>query len=388
MAGKPLLILTGLRLVRCSLIMGIKIYIIAILMAGFGGLFSTVRIAMCFKRMGTQIFILTALVLISPQANSNAEAWTFAVVGDSRGNGYTYKDGVNWKILKNIAENIKDNKCDLVVFPGDLIQGSTKHLEQYKSWRNAMAPVLNARIPVYPVRGNHEEWGDANGTHYKTFVNTALKIPQNGPQGPPDERSFTYSFTHKNAFFVGLDEYFHRSGKRHKINQAWLNTQLQNNDRNKHPHVFVYAHTPAFKVSCSSSSTGALYDDPSVRKNLWTSLHGHGVRAYFCGHVHFYTANMIKGYGTPELYQICNGIGGATLDPYEGNIDKNHVIIGKDKHGEYRNVVEAKNIGGYYGYNLVHVDGNKVRIDLMVWHNTKKYWETKKGIYKGSYTVN
>lgn len=355
-------------------------YIKAILMTGLGGIFSLMRVATCRKRMGTLIFVLTALALVSPQARSDARAWTFAVVGDSRGTGYTYNDGVNWEILKIIAENIKDKKCNLVVFPGDLIQGSKNHSEQYKSWRDAMAPVLNAGIPVYPVRGNHEEWGDTDATQWRKFVSEKLKnVPQDGPAG---EKLCTYSLTHKNALFIAVDEYFNRKGTKHTINQGWLDTQLQNNDRNTYPHIFVYAHTPAFKVSGSSGSTGALYDDPSVRHALWTSLRDHGVRAYFCGHIHFYTANRMKDYGSPELYQICNGIGGAGLDDYHGNVDTAHVIYGVDS-----SVVEAKNIGGHHGYNLVYVDGNKVTIDLMVWHNTEKKWETKKGIYEGFYTV-
>ena len=212
----------------------------------------------------------------------------------------------------------------------------------------------------------------------KTFVNkkTVLYIPQNGPAG---EKLCTYSFTHKNTLFVGVDEYFHRSGRKHKINQAWLDGQLKN--PKKLPHVFVYAHTPAFKVSSFSGNSGALYDDPIVRDKLWNSLCNYGVRVYFCGHVHFYTANKIKNY-TSELYQIMNGIGGAGVEAYHGNVDTKHVIYGKN-----HSVVEAKNIGGHHGYNLVHVDGKKVKIDLRVWHNRNKYFETKKGIYEGSYKV-
>jgi len=366
----------------------------ALLTAGFGRAFFISRFDTYRKKVGTLTLTVLAVVLLLTPALADAGAWTFAVVGDSRGKsaekdsnewhfnpkreGKYYK---NWDYLWRIAKDISTRKCDLVIFTGDLIcGGGGNHAKQYENWKKAMQPVFNANIPVYPVRGNHEEWGDPNATQWKTFVTAHLKnLPQNGPDG---EKSCTYSFFHKNAFFVALDEYFHRSGKKHKINQAWLNAQLQNNNRNTHPHVFVYAHTPAFKVSHSSGSTGALYDDSSVRHTLWISLRDHGVRAYFCGHIHFYTANRIKGYGSPELYQICNGIGGAGLDAYKGDVDKDHVI-----YGTQHAIVEAKNIGGHHGYNLVHVDGNKVTIDLRAWHNTEKFWETKKGIYEGSYTV-
>ena len=340
------------------------------------------------------ILIICLIVLCSAPALDEAKAWTFAVIGDSRAKDHKDPEhpGVNWKVLRNIAEGIDDikPKVDLVIFTGDLILGGNSgHQEKYEDWANAMIPILNSNIPIYTVRGNHEEWGDPNATEWRKFVRKYLPNLLKLRGSPKGEELCTYRFTHKNALFISVDEYFHRKGKKHTINQAWLNKQLESNDRNTHPHIFVYSHTPAFKVSgrnshdCpGSGSTGALYCDKTVRDKLWTSLRDNGVRVYFCGHVHFYTANKIKNY-QPQLYQIVNGLGGAGLDEYHANVDKDHVI-----YGEHHSIVEAKNIGGHYGYNMVHVDGNKVRIDLMVWHNTKKYWETKKGIYKGSYTVN
>ncbi len=381
----------------------IGVLIGALLTAGFGRIFFISRFDTYRKRAGTLTLTVFAVVLLLTPALADAKVWTFAVIGDSRGKSPEQDSNKwhfdtkrppnhykNWDYLWRIAKDISTKKCDLVIFTGDLIWGEKDHAKQYNNWKKAMQPVFNAGIPVYPVRGNHEEYGDVDATQWKTFVTAHLKnIPQNGPAG---EKLCTYSFTHKNALFIAVDEYFNRNGKKHKINQAWLDTCLKNNNRNTHPHVFVYAHTPAFKVSgyvnkkhpkpCpGSSNSGALYCDKTVRSNLWKSLCNNGVRVYFCGHVHFYTANKIKNY-TPQLYQIMNGIGGAGVDEYHGNVDKDHVIYGKN-----HSVVEAKNIGGHHGYNLVHVDGKKVTIDLMLWRNTLKKWKRQKGIYESFYTV-
>lgn len=48
----------------------------------------------------------------------------------------------------------------MVIFPGDMVNGwfyiSTPYADQFATWRKAMAPVYDAGITVYPVRGNHE----------------------------------------------------------------------------------------------------------------------------------------------------------------------------------------------------------------------------------------
>jgi hypothetical protein len=111
---------------------------------------------------------------------------------------------------------------ELVIFPGDLVNGwfyiSTPYVDQFATWRKAMAPVYDAGIKVYPVRGNHENgppyplinfpWPpDVNATpvivpiaELKAAYRTAFTdawIPANGPAG---EEGYTYSFVYKNAF--------------------------------------------------------------------------------------------------------------------------------------------------------------------------------------------
>ena len=368
-----------------------SVLILSLLTYCFGGVFSFGIAGPFRKKIKNLVLIVCAIVLLSAPGLAEARAWKFAVIGDSRANDHKNKKhpGVNWKVLRKIAEDIKDKKVDLVIFPGDLILGGNRgYKERYADWANAMRPILNAKIPVYPVRGNHEEWGDPKATEWRKFVRSYLPNLVKLKGSPKGEQLCTYSFTHKNALFVGLDEYFGCVGQKcpHKINQAWLNGQLKKNNRKTHPHVFVYAHTPVFKVSGNdkhscpgSGTTGALYCHKTIRSNLWKSLCNHGVRVYFCGHVHFYTANKIKIF-LPHIYQIVNGLGGVTLGSYHGYVDKTHVDTANS-------VVEAKNIGGHHGYNLVHVDGKKVTIDLMLWRNTLKKWERKDGIYGRSYTV-
>jgi len=127
-------------------------------------------------------------------------------------------------------------------------------------------------------------------------------LPQNGPAG---EVNLTYSFTNKNALFIGLDNYVDL----HKINQSWLDGQLA---ANTEPHIFVFAHEAAFKVfhyDCLDDSTAA-------RNIFWNSLASAGVRIFFCGHDHFVDAALVEDNdGDPEnnIYQYLVGTGGGWL---------------------------------------------------------------------------
>jgi hypothetical protein len=56
---------------------------------------------------------------------------------------------------------------------------------QYSNWMKAMVPILNGPYPVYPVRGNHETYGEDNSRGYPYYwikdMATPLALPTNGP---------------------------------------------------------------------------------------------------------------------------------------------------------------------------------------------------------------
>lgn len=174
-------------------------------------------------------FVLSSLlafygVWIFSQNLNEEEPWTFAVICDIRG-GSEYSNsntGVNDIVLKAMAKDIVENGCDLVLIPGDLINGYSKDNnlsteKQFENWKTAMSPVYNARIKVYTVRGNHESGGSIDPAFKDAYFQAfSADNPDNGPKG---EKDLTYSFIHKNAFFIGIDEY--ADHHTHKVNQEW-----------------------------------------------------------------------------------------------------------------------------------------------------------------------
>jgi len=239
--------------------------------------------------------------------NEKDDSTRFMVTCDSRGSS----NGVNSAILAEIVQATLEENVDFILFPGDLVTGSSDSTileSELLQWRSIMQPVYDAGIGVYPCRGNHDA---DNKAVWDNVFSGPYALPDNGPSG---EDNITFSFTHNNIFVVGLDLYT----QTHRINQAWLDKQLA---ANMQPHVFVFAHEPAFKVR----HRDCLDDYPDDRNTFWNSVAAEGGRTYFCGHDHFYDhARLNDGDGDPsnDLHQLVVGVAGAPLvsdASYNGN---------------------------------------------------------------------
>lgn len=271
-----------------------------------------------------------------------AAPWRFIATGDSRGSD----NGVNTVILSELATEIVSQDVDLIVFPGDLVNGGVNQeaLEsQLLTWRDTMQPVYDAGIGVYPVRGNHDLGSPSGDTAWNNVFSGPYALPQNGPEG---ELNLTYSVAHENALFLGLDQYI----RSHRVNQDWVDDQLAANTR---PHVFTFGHEPAFKVRHSD----CLDDYPAERDAFWLSLEGAGSRAYFCGHDHFFNQARVDDDGDPDndVHQFVVGTAGAPLYSWSGSYSGNN--------GDYtlENVYHARE----YGYILGEIDGLSVTLTWM-----------------------
>ncbi len=230
-------------------------------------------------------------------------AWRFAFVGDTHVPLTT--------VPGEIAAAVVNDDAKLLVVAGDIIESGSgcspaTFMDQLTTWRSEMAPLAAAGIPVYVIRGNHEDDAPDNLLSWTNFFSGVYAMPSNGPVG---EMDLTYSTTqtYSNAFFVGLDDYINI----HQVNQPWLNQQLAGNRR---PHVFVYGHEPAFKAF----HTDCLGSEPAARNTFWASLTAAGAKVYLCGHDHFFNvARVDDGDGNPtnDLYQFIVGTGGSTNWP-------------------------------------------------------------------------
>ena len=262
-------------------------------------------------------------------------AWRFAFVGDTHVPLST--------ISAEIAAAVLNDDIKLVIVAGDLVESgpatptNTLH-DRLIAWRDAFAPVRASGIGVYAVRGNHEDDAPDNIAIWNSVFSGAYAMPGNGPAG---ERNLTYSFTHSNACFIGLDDYI----QIHRINQPWLNQQLATN---RQPHLFTFGHEPAFKAF----HTDGLDDYPDERNAFWSSLTAAGARVYLCGHDHFFNVARIDdgdGIATNDLYQFIVGTGGTTNWP-----PQRYNYNGTNAPYTPANLASVTNT---YGYLLVELSG-------------------------------
>jgi len=273
---------------------------------------------------------------------SSETQWKFIVTGDSRSDGAN--NGVNVRIVGELAAEIISKNVDFVLWTGDLVNGydDPETMEsQFNTWRKTMLPVYDAGIGVHVVRGNHDV-GEPEGT--SAWNNVFEDLPDNGP---PEEKNLTYSVTHKNAFIVAVDQYV---DEEQRINQDWLDNQFA---ANTEPHVFVFGHEPAFQAR-HEDCIGA---DPDVRDKFWASIAKAGGRTYFCGHDHFYDHASADDDGDPgnDVHQYIVGTAGAPLykwSPHYKGDNSNYTL---------KNICHARK----HGYVLVEVDGLDVTLSWM-----------------------
>ena len=287
------------------------------------------------RRTSKVVSAFAILAILGP-ARLIGAPWQFVVVGDSRGN----HNGVNTPILSEIAAEIVARDADFVLFPGDLVTGSTSQIalrSQLTNWVNTMQPVYDAGVDVYPCRGNHDT---GSKTVWDEIFSGTYALPANGPTG---QENVTFSASHNNAFILGLDQYV----TRHRVNQTWVNAQLAQNNK---PHVFAFGHEPAFKAQHAD----CLDDYPSNRDTFLASLEGANARTYFAGHDHFYDHARIDDDGDPsnDIHQFIVGTAGAPLREWTINYD------GSNSGYTVANVNHAKQ----YGYMLCEVDGLEVTL--------------------------
>ena len=263
---------------------------------------------------------LLAIFLAAGCASPAPAPWKFAVFCDGRSDRADdpgAKDGVRWASMKAIAAHAVSQHVQLVVFPGDLSNGATNFgtLEhQWTEWRKDMAPLYDAGIPVYPVRGNHElhQPGSAE-TWRKIFP----ELPRNGPKG---QEGLTFKVETKNACFVAIDEFagqppavagelVDKTGPTTGMVSPWAIEQVKQSSKKW---VFAYGHEPGY----FGHHTDALASDAAGRNALWDALGARG-GVYLSGHDHMYVRHWGPEKDGHPVLELVVGCAGAPNYPYD-----------------------------------------------------------------------
>jgi hypothetical protein len=315
-----------------------------------------------------------ATSLLRAAETPGPKAWKFAVFCDTRGRkapGEQTEMGVRTSVLGPMAAAIAADGVELVIVPGDTVNGSLIHgtlEEQLLQWRRTVAPLYKAGIPVYAVRGNHECHIKANLAEWREAMKD---LPQDGP---PGEEGLTYKVDHRNARFIGFDNYIGgRVPSRHTMN-PWVLRQIRGNSLTW---TFVFAHEPLATIYHEDTMAA----DPASRDALLNAL-GRKHGAYFCGHDHMYVRSTLTDVLGDPVEMVLVGDGGAELygrpekprkPPTDDVVPRIQFYNGKQKKGAIRNT------GAYpahFGYLLVTVDGNRAECQWKAFTNfDMKAWK-------------
>lgn len=251
---------------------------------------------------------------------TESDSVTFAVYGDTRTFPLDHE-----KVISAMVQNVAD-KLDLWIHTGDLVADGL----DFESWsREFFTPAqeLLARVPLYPVLGNHEN----DSIHYFDFFNL-----------PGNER--WYSFDRGPVHFTFLDSYF-SSFLPGSEQYQWLENDLANCTLNW---KIVALHSPVF----TSGPHGKLNDQglpgesqiADMQTHIIPLLEKQGVTMVFSGHDHIYERSQ-KG----SVYYIVAGGGGAPL--YDTTSDQ--------KQNPYNQVVYNK-----HHYCLVQATASEFNVSV------------------------
>ncbi|MFH0996599.1 MAG: metallophosphoesterase [Pseudomonadota bacterium] len=306
---------------------------------------------------GNAVFVVTNYGVVS-------NPWSFVVMGDSRANQENDPNGYNTAVINPMAADIANlsPRPKAVVVVGDLVNGDDNGsrtsltpdmLGMLNNWKSGMAPVYNAKIPVYVIRGNHETYTGLwyNGvnndmTDWMTAFGNSL--PQNGPSS---ELGRTYYVMLNNSLFLCLDEYIQGNIQEPVVNQTWINTVLSGLN-GKFSHLFVFGHVPARQVNANT----VLSTNLPMRDAFFTSIINAGCTSYFCGHDHFYVLSELDLPNGSKLYQHLVGASGAT-DP-TGNPGQWNSVY-KNTNNDPVVPITKQNFTSF-GYAVVTVNGSSV----------------------------
>jgi hypothetical protein len=339
--------------------------------------------------------------MISLLAVAGAQtSWTFVAMADSRGPTPNDAVGVNVDVVSAMAVDIAalSPRPLAALMLGDLVVGDLKNKRtvtvpnlrgMLKNWRDAMAPLDAAKIPLYCVRGNHETystlWYGYNNDTTDWMAVFGDYLPKNGPDG---ERGLSYYFTINDSLFLCVDNY-PPTGEKSKIptvtpvvNQTWIDKVLSE-QKGKYTNLFVFAHVPVRQVDISSM----LAWDLKMRNKFVSSIIAAGCKAYFCGHDHFYVLSELVSddfgpTGANAIYQNLIGMAGACGTAGQPDTwDKKYKNIHKDP----VNPITCQPVSSdsppfpsaFFGYAIITVTGTNVTQTIRVYDSSTKSFYTQ-----------
>ena len=201
--------------------------------------------------------------------------------------GREQNDAEREKIIKNIALE----KPGALILLGDMVSNGSD-INTWFYLKNLLKPVIKENIPIIPVLGNHEYWGNDSAALY------------NAEQVfPVFQKSLWYSFRYGNIVFIILNSNRDNlSENKWSEQREWFKNELKYYDSDSEVKgIIVCLHHPPYS---NSIVTG---DNINVQNAfVQPFLNSKKTMAMITGHVHTYERFIKKG----KTFIISGGGGG------------------------------------------------------------------------------
>ncbi len=303
-------------------------------------------------------FALALIALALPQLSGSDQpatsqaGWCFVVAGDGRTNDKTPDfTGVNTDQMKKMVAAMQAEHPRFLLFTGDLIHGVYNKItapvdQQLTTWKQIIGDLRG--VTIYPVRGNHETYGDPDSKIWLRLMKPMIDAGQ--VDYFKGEEGFSYSFSPKGdakMTIIAVDQFVHE----HRVNLGELEKALKRAHDGGAKNVFVFAHEMAF--TCDSHGDNENMGKFKADRDAFVELlEMYGVTYFFAGHDHAYDWMEIRNKKWSPSYvlnQIVAGTAGAPFYTDQGYFgDHDGYDLARKEHRD-----------NTFGYMLVQVDANE-----------------------------
>ena len=192
-----------------------------------------------------------------------------------------------------VIDRINRAEPDLVIHTGDVVH-PLPHLPTYGFAAEAALDILGGlEAPLHLLPGNHDV-GDKNNPTVPAYIVDGHGLELYSEWFGPLHRSFDHGGVH----FVLINALALNSGLLHESeHRDWLEADLEENAGKR---IHVFSHYPPYVLEPGEPGNYDNVDEPA-RGWLLGLLEGHGVEAFFAGHVH----QFIYGrHGATDCYNL------------------------------------------------------------------------------------
>ena len=262
----------------------------------------------------------------------------FAVYGDTRSDFWLGNLGKPNEFHRAVVEAIDAQAPDFILHTGDLVHDGYD-FRLWEIWFEITGPLIN-HVPLFPVIGNHED-----RVHLDVDGRQMFEALFANPAGSSGRETF-FSFDYGNCHFavVSTDEDFTEGSEQNQ----WIRNNLEAAIRNPViDFTFMAYHKPGITSSFLWASDEGEH---RAREYLVPIAEQYGVDIVFNGHEHCYERSYKDG-----VYYITSGNGGALP-----------TFFGVSENNPYSEVFYPNPTLKEFGFCLVHVNGNHLKIDSIL----------------------